>query len=220
MGIIKLLGIVYQRNIKERSVCCMKKMVLLSVAALLATNMVSPVLAQEEEGAIRLTPNQLVFGEINEVELIYPEGYSENNQIMDNIKQMVEQSPTIGNEGAVTLGYTGNFIQSETEAQGVFYIVNKLGGELKNVDFTASLYVKGEEIFSELAVEYRAEDFMVMPNNTLLPINLPIPIELVEVLASVETGDDIDFAYRVTDTEGNVLGEQELRGDLGAGAQE
>ena len=182
----------------------MKKMILsLLTAGLILPVGASVAFAEEGEDAVRLTPDELVFGdpkqfEAVEVELVYPDTYDENNELVQSMHEFVEANKTVGDNGKVTFSFTGNYVQTDDMIGGIFYIVNKTGHDLKDFDLNVSMSVKGEEIFKDLKVEYRADDMIVLPNNSLIPITLPIEVDHAEALKGIESYKDMDIQADVT----------------------
>lgn len=162
---------------------------------------VGAVFAQEEkDNTVHLTPDELVFGdpaqfEEVKVELVYPDSYHEDNELVQSMKKFIKENPTVGKNGAVSFSYTGNYLKSDKALSGIFYIVNKTGKELSNFNLKVTMKVKGETILDGLNIEYRAEDMMVLPDKSVIPIALPMDVDKADLLSKIESYEDLDIQF-------------------------
>ena len=159
----------------------------------------------EKKSVTYFTTDQAVFGEPTPVTLQVPKGYSEDNEIIMALQELlnvdkvdengevvkdkdgnpVKEYATMGNENNLSVVYYGS-VFSESDGAVIMLIVNKTGKVLQEFEVTLELKVAGEVIVPETTFGYRAEDYGALESGKVTPVTIPISSEFKELIENAK----------------------------------
>ncbi|GAF65087.1 hypothetical protein BTS2_1985 [Bacillus sp. TS-2] len=112
---------------------------------------------------------------------------TENNELFQELNDFVEQNPDAGTENDFSMTSMTMIQDAEGNQQMMFLGFNRLGESIKNVSFSYSLgNTDGDMVWENFEVILDEEMIGTIPNNTAIPITLPLTSqEQVDVLNTI-----------------------------------
>ncbi|KYG26013.1 hypothetical protein [Alkalihalobacillus trypoxylicola] len=130
---------------------------------------------------------------------------TENNELFQELNDFVEQNPDAGTENDFSMTSMTMIQDPEGNQQMIFLGFNRLGESIKNVSFSYSLgNTEGDMVWDNFEVLLDEEMIGAIPNNTAIPVALPITsqeqIDLLNTLSQENVVMQFDnFNYESAD---------------------
>lgn len=110
----------------------------------------------------------------------------ENNQLMANLKQLVDENPSIGFENDVTVLYSQLHEKSEDQLLAYFFIINRTNTTMENLSFIFNYGNKnGEKVWDREQYRISSEVFGTFEPFTVIPMTMEVPAGKEELFLSI-----------------------------------
>lgn len=121
--------------------------------------------------------------------VVAPQFEGKTSDLMELGKKLVKEHPEVGDQGDVTVYYTGNTYTVEQQEYAVFMLVNKT---TTNIDHDAVFKLNwsydGQSIYQNQLVEYSISENGTLPTQSATIFLLPLTKEQQSIVESITDG--------------------------------
>lgn len=175
---------------KKKGIEMMKKTIVLLVALLSLT-----ACAQSRQGSKDSSPSKTehTSNESSTVkkekglQFVVPPQYEDKNSDLIALgKKLTKEHPELGNQGSLSINYTGATFSSNQQEYAVFLLINKAGFQIdKDFEFSLSWKYDGQFIYQHQRIGYKISDSGVLPDQSATILTLPISSEQKQIVETM-----------------------------------
>lgn len=125
------------------------------------------------------------------LQFVVPPQYEDKNSDLIALgKKLTKEHPELGNQGGLSINYTGATFSSNQQEYAVFLLINKAGFKIdKDFEFSLNWKYDGQFIYQHQRIGYKISDSGALPDQSATILTLPISSEqkqIVETMAQEE----------------------------------
>ena len=175
---------------KKKGIEMMKKTIVLLVALLSLT-----ACAQSRQGSKDSSPSKTeqtskessTVKKEKGLQFVVPPQYKgKNSDLIALGKKLTKEHPDLGNQGSLSINYTGATFSSNQQEYAVFLLINKAGFQIdKDFEFSLSWKYDGQFIYQHQRIGYKISDSGVLPDQSATILTLPISSEQKQIVETM-----------------------------------
>ena len=130
--------------------------------------------------------------------VVAPQFEGKTSDLMELGKKLVKEHPEVGDQGDITVYYTGNTYTVEQQEYAVFMLVNKTTTNIDHdAEFKLNWSYDGQSIYQNQLVEYRISENGKLPTQSATIFLLPLTKEQQSIVESIT--DETKMSLSITD---------------------
>lgn len=175
---------------KNKEVEMMKKTIVLLVALLSLT-----ACAQSRQESKDSSPSKTdqtskesssVKNETGLQFVLPPQYEGKETNVIELGKKLTKEHPELGNQGSLSINYTGATFSSNQQEYAVFLLINKAGFQIdKDFEFSLNWKYDGQFIYQNQRIGYKISDSGVLPDQSATILTLPISSEQKQIVETM-----------------------------------
>ena len=121
------------------------------------------------------------------LQLVVPPQYEgKESNVIELGKKLTKEHPELGNQGSLSINYTGATFSSNQQEYAVFLLINKAGFQIdKDFEFSLSWKYDGQFIYQDQRIGYKISDSGTLPDQSATILTLPISSEQKQIVESM-----------------------------------
>ena len=168
----------------------MKKTIVLSAALLSLTACAQ---SQQESQDFSSSKTEQTSNESSTVQkekglqfVVAPQYEGKESNLIELGKKLTKEYPELGNQGSLSINYTGATFSSNQQEYAVFLLINKAGFQIdKDFEFSLSWKYDGQFIYQNQRIGYKISDSGTLPDQSATILTLPISSEQKQIVESM-----------------------------------
>lgn len=130
--------------------------------------------------------------------VVAPQFEGKASDLMELGKKLVKEHPEVGDQGDITVYYTGSTYTVEQQEYAVFMLVNKTATNIDHdAEFKLNWSYDGQSIYQNQLVEYRISENGKLPTQSATIFLLPLTKEQQSIVESIT--DETKMSLSITD---------------------
>ncbi len=118
--------------------------------------------------------------------VVGPQYEGTESNLIDLGKKLTKEHPELGNQGSLSVNYTGATFSSNQQEYAVFLLINKAGFQIdKDFDFSLNWKYDGQFIYQNQRIGYKISDSGVLPDQSATILTLPISSEQKQIVETM-----------------------------------
>lgn len=118
--------------------------------------------------------------------VVAPQYEGETSELIEFGKKLIEEHPEVGNQGEVTLYYSGSTYTFNEQEYAVFMILNKTDTDINHdAKFKISWSYAGQQIYQNELVEYKISESGELPTQSATIFLLPLTTEQKSIVTKI-----------------------------------
>lgn len=118
--------------------------------------------------------------------VVAPQYEGKNSDLIALGKKLTKEHPDLGNQGSLSINYTGATFSSNQQEYAVFLLINKAGFKIdKDFEFSLSWKYNGQFIYQHQRIGYKISDSGVLPDQSATILTLPISSDQKEIVETM-----------------------------------
>lgn len=118
--------------------------------------------------------------------VVGPQYEGTESNLIDLGKKLTKEHPELGNQGSLSINYTGATFSSNQQEYAVFLLINKAGFQIdKDFDFSLNWKYDGQFIYQNQRIGYKISDSGVLPDQSATILTLPISSEQKQIVETM-----------------------------------
>lgn len=118
--------------------------------------------------------------------VVAPQYEGKTSELIEFGKKLIEEHPEVGNQGEVTLYYSGSTYTFNDQEYAVFMILNKTDIDINHdAKFKISWSYAGHQIYQNELVEYKISENGELPTQSATVFLLPLTTEQKSVVTKI-----------------------------------
>ena len=118
--------------------------------------------------------------------VVAPQFEGKTSDLIELGKKLVKEHPELGNQGSLSINYTGATFSSNQQEYAVFLLINKAGFQIdKDFEFSLSWKYDGQLIYQNQRIGYKISDSGVLPDQSATILTLPISSEQKQIVETM-----------------------------------
>lgn len=130
--------------------------------------------------------------------VVAPQFEGKTSDLMELGKKLVKEHPEVGDQGDITVYYTGNTYTVEQQEYAVFMLVNKT---TTNIDHDATFKISwsydGKSVYQDQVVQYSLSNNPKLPTQSATLLLLPLTSEQSSIVEKIS--DETKMSLSITD---------------------
>ena len=127
--------------------------------------------------------------------VVAPQFEGKTSDLMELGKKLVKEHPEVGEQGDITVYYTGNTYTVEQQEYAVFMLVNKTTTNIdRDATFKISWSYDGQSIYQNQLVEYSISENGKLPTQSATIFLLPLTKEQQSIVESITDGTKMSLS--------------------------
>ena len=115
-----------------------------------------------------------------------PQYEGKETNVIELGKKLTKEHPELGNQGSLSVNYTGATFSSNQQEYAVFLLINKAGLQIdKDFEFSLSWKYDGQFIYQHQRIGYKISDSGTLPDQSATILTLPISSEQKQIVESM-----------------------------------
>ena len=115
-----------------------------------------------------------------------PQYEGKETNVIELGKKLTKEHPELGNQGSLSINYTGATFSSNQQEYAVFLLINKAGFQIdKDFEFSLSWKYDGQFIYQDQRIGYKISDSGVLPDQSATILTLPISSEQKQIVETM-----------------------------------
>ena len=115
-----------------------------------------------------------------------PQYEGKESNLIELGKKLTKEHPELGNQGSLSINYTGATFSSNQQEYAVFLLINKAGFQIdKDFEFSLSWKYDGQFIYQNQRIGYKISDSGVLPDQSATILTLPISSEQKQIVETM-----------------------------------
>lgn len=121
------------------------------------------------------------------LQFVVPPQYEDKNSDLITLgKKLTKEHPELGNQGSLSINYTGATFSSNQQEYAVFLLINKAGFQIdKDFEFSLSWKYNGQFIYQHQRIGYKISDSGVLPDQSATILTLPISSDQKQIVETM-----------------------------------
>lgn len=130
--------------------------------------------------------------------VVAPQYEGKKSELIEFGKKLIEEHPEVGNQGEVTLYYSGSTYTFNEQEYAVFMILNKTDTDINHdAKFKISWSYAGQQIYQNELVEYKISESGELPTQSATIFLLPLTSEQKSIVTKIV--DERKMNLRISD---------------------
>lgn len=130
--------------------------------------------------------------------VVAPQFEGKTSDLMELGKKLVKEHPEVGDQGDVTVYYTGNTYTVEQQEYAVFMLVNKTTTNIdRDATFKISWSYDGQSVYQDQLVQYSLSNNPKLPTQSATLLLLPLTSEQSSIVEKIS--DETKMSLSITD---------------------
>ena len=101
-------------------------------------------------------------------------------------KKLTKEHPELGNQGSLSINFTGSTFSSNQQEYAVFLLINKAGFQIdKDFEFSLNWKYDGQFIYQNQRIGYKISDSGALPDQSATILTLPISSEQKQIVETM-----------------------------------
>ena len=101
-------------------------------------------------------------------------------------KKLTKEHPELGNQGSLSINFTGATFSSNQQEYAVFLLINKAGFQIdKDFEFSLNWKYDGQFIYQNQRIGYKISDSGALPDQSATILTLPISSEQKQIVETM-----------------------------------
>lgn len=118
--------------------------------------------------------------------IVPPQYEGKESNVIELGKKLTKEHPELGNQGSLSVNYTGATFSSNQQEYAVFLLINKAGLQIdKDFEFSLSWKYDGQFIYQHQRIGYKISDSGTLPDQSATILTLPISSEQKQIVESM-----------------------------------
>ena len=118
--------------------------------------------------------------------VVPPQYEGKESNVIELGKKLTKEHPELGNQGSLSINYTGATFSSNQQEYAVFLLINKAGFQIdKDFEFSLSWKYDGQFIYQDQRIGYKISDSGTLPDQSATILTLPISSEQKQIVESM-----------------------------------
>ena len=168
----------------------MKKMMVLLASVFVLTACAQPKKEVKEATAKKTEQTTKASSSAKEEQglkfVVAPQYEGKTSDLIELGKKLVKEHPELGNQGSLSINYTGATFSSNQQEYAVFLLINKAGFQIdKDFEFSLSWKYDGQLIYQNQRIGYKISDSGALPDQSATILTLPISSEQKQIVESM-----------------------------------
>ena len=140
-----------------------------------------------ETGKKETSKGDTVITEDKKLKLVVaPQYEGKSSELIEFGKKLIEEHPEVGNQGEVTLYYSGSTYTFNEQEYAVFMILNKTDTDINHdAKFKISWSYAGQQIYQNELVEYKISESGELPTQSATIFLLPLTTEQKSIVTKI-----------------------------------
>ena len=115
-----------------------------------------------------------------------PQYEGKETNVIELGKKLTKEHPELGNQGSLSINYTGATFSSNQQEYAFFLLINKAGFQIdKDFDFSLNWKYDGQFIYQNQRIGYKISDSGVLPDQSATILTLPISSEQKQIVETM-----------------------------------
>ena len=115
-----------------------------------------------------------------------PQYEGKETNVIELGKKLTKEHPELGNQGSLSINYTGATFSSNQQEYAVFLLINKAGFQIdKDFDFSLNWKYDVQFIYQNQRIGYKISDSGVLPDQSATILTLPISSEQKQIVETM-----------------------------------
>lgn len=115
-----------------------------------------------------------------------PQYEGKETNVIELGKKLTKEHPELGNQGSLSINYTGATFSSNQQEYAVFLLINKAGFQIdKDFDFSLNWKYDGQFSYQHQRIGYKISDSGVLPDQSATILTLPISSEQKQIVETM-----------------------------------
>ena len=127
--------------------------------------------------------------------VVAPQFEGKTSDLMELGKKLVKEHPEVGDQGDITVYYTGNTYTVEQKEYAVFMLVNKT---TTNIDHDATFKISwsynGQSVYQDQVVQYSLSNNPKLPTQSATLLLLPLTSEQSSIVEKISDGTKMSLS--------------------------
>ncbi|MDG3028785.1 MAG: hypothetical protein V8T37_01970 [Streptococcus sp.] len=134
--------------------------------------------------------------------VVPPQYEGKESNVIELGMKLTKEYPDLGNQGSLSINYTGATFSSNQQEYAVFLLINKAGFQIdKDFEFSLSWKYDGQFIYQHQRIGYKISDSGVLPDQSATILTLPISSEQKQIVETMTQEEKI--ALEISDLKVN-----------------
>ena len=130
--------------------------------------------------------------------VVAPQFEGKTSDLMELGKKLVKEHPEVGDQGDITVYYTGNTYTVEQQEYAVFMLVNKTTTNLdRDATFKISWSYDGQSVYQDQVVQYSLSNNPKLPTQSATLLLLPLTSEQSSIVEKIS--DETKMSLSMSD---------------------
>ena len=118
--------------------------------------------------------------------VVPPQYEGKESNVIELGKKLTKEHPELGNQGSLSINFTGATFSSNQQEYAVFLLINKAGFQIdKDFDFSLNWKYDGQFIYQNQRIGYKISDSGVLPDQSATILTLPISSEHKQIVETM-----------------------------------
>lgn len=177
----------------------MKKMMVLLASVLVFTACAQPKKEVKKSAANKTEQTSKASSSAKEEQglkfVVAPQFEGKTSDLMELGKKLVKEHPEVGDQGDITVYYTGSTYTVEQQEYAVFMLVNKTTTNIDHdAEFKLNWSYDGQSIYQNQLVEYSISENGKLPTQSATIFLLPLTKEQQSIVESITDGTKMSLS--------------------------
>ena len=118
--------------------------------------------------------------------VVPPQYEGKESNVIELGKKLTKEYPDLGNQGSLSINYTGATFSSNQQEYAVFLLINKGGFQIdKDFEFSLSWKYDGQFIYQHQRIGYKISDSGALPDQSATILTLPISSDQKQIVKTM-----------------------------------
>ena len=118
--------------------------------------------------------------------VVPPQYEGKESNVIELGKKLTKEYPDLGNQGSLSINYTGATFSSNQQEYAVFLLINKGGFQIdKDFDFSLNWKYDGQFIYQYQRIGYKISDSGALPDQSATILTLPISSDQKQIVKTM-----------------------------------
>lgn len=118
--------------------------------------------------------------------VVPPQYEGKESNVIELGKKLTKEYPDLGNQGSLSINYTGATFSSNQQEYAVFLLINKGGFQIdKDFEFSLSWKYDGQFIYQYQRIGYKISDSGALPDQSATILTLPISSDQKQIVKTM-----------------------------------
>ena len=118
--------------------------------------------------------------------VVPPQYEGKESNVIELGKKLTKEHPELGNQGSLSINFTGATFSSNQQEYAVFLLINKAGFQIdKDFEFSLNWKYDGQFIYQNQRIGYKISDSGALPDQSATILTLPISSEQKQIVETM-----------------------------------